>query len=351
MIADTLVSIDDGKDDALPTPSRMEFASTALDACVPLARKLFVADRNTAFAFSGQVASLVDFAQQLPNLVEYAKHQERPMRYIGDYANSLTSEGQDLPNVGILGAMVQFDTGRPKIQELYHMGCFDHATLGRCAVAGSGTEWMDAFLAESVSARMSPEIGNCRNIANQVCGALNHRMFRAERGTASRFTWGGYFENIAFDDHTRRWQMGPSTLNLSYVVKPDGTHWKPEQEKWFVAYEPGGLFGRILSVSYSDKGIDVCRNWVIKDVLSLDDLVEPDDTSLFWSKWKPSTVTISFIFEFDSINTLTMTQTEKIVKNSEIIFQFSPDGWQVGMTEEYLRRKVKEILSALPRRG
>ena len=289
LIADTVWSIGGRRLPGVLPASIASAAHYKTQNTTKLVRKISILNDRTAIALAGRETSIVDYLTTASGLIDVMTEGGRPMRALGDLANSHD-------RVHIVGAYVDVKDGKYFINSVGLNHAQDHDQLGVHYAVGSGAEelldlciqygektlhWEPQPIPGTVIAMLLPRgIGN-RRLYDELTSVQEQEK-----------DWGGFLESAFFDYDAMKWSYGLDSLHLFFLTEYKSGKIITRMVPHSIAYHPGKDHGKILSLSIVD---DDCK---LKQFNLHNHLLGEAPSSAgdleFWRSWKPSTTSVTF---------------------------------------------------------
>lgn len=257
---------------------------------VVMVRKSYIVSGRAAVAFAGNGDVIRDCLEEIKYQMPIWLNTDRPMQRLQDIVN-------EMKNIEIVGATIDPDAG-----VLNYISPINRRenieSLGDCAIIGSGR---DSVIKSLVGFDRDTKTMNkvpSEQHALECWSMINSSNLASEINGHTK-DWGGYIEHLVPAGPS--WIRGPKTVNFFMFAEmlPDDKATVHLISR-VIAYDPGGLDGRILSVSQGRDG-DLIKEFILEDVLTAEK--EPDQRSAkdFWSEWSPEMASVTVILN-DRLN-------------------------------------------------
>lgn len=335
LLADTMVSVTGvAMDRIIPATIARADDKTAFFS-TRLARKALILNDAISIAFAGELCAIKEFMESAAPHVDHILNEPLPMQRLSDLANDYGGR------VSVVGAA---HLGRENDYHKYNMlGPDPIATCDTLndvrAIGSGGVRLSEMVMTMSGNMALRSPFQSLEPPLTEYLRGLISSVINSRLATEMGFNppycedWGGFIEYTYFDLESLSWRRGPRSLHLFYGSQLDDngkiqTGVLPHA----IAYDPGGLHGRVLTVTI-ENGHSVLHQWYLENVLQAEHEPHAESPS-FWQDWKPESATITVFSPAVEVEPRASHRSTEPWEMPQVIFDISETGAFFGLENE-----------------
>jgi len=341
VLADVMASLKNPDPTAIPfLPSTARAVDIHLPKSTNLVRKLNIIGR-TAVALAGDGLTIRKFAYEINQQIDEWRKLERPMRAIGDIANSVGVEAigihmMEPPDTRINSMMKDVDFNLPNIGMGGAIGSGKHDLLSLCY------EFEEAL-------EKSPPGADVYDKIVGFCSAQTANRLAQEITGSAENKWGGYVEYAFWREDQQKWFRGFRIAHYYFGIGliENGIASDVGLIPRFFGYNPGDDFARILSVFVPEPNSIDLTDIILENLINSDSAKVYQDGEKFWGKWTPEIATVTLIVPKGDGTYLNITKTLVGEDMCHVLWNVNRNSIAIGIEQEFASKLKKSMIEAI----